>query len=105
MPFAAISGYLGTGKSLSFVRTHNMATQLSQFDSHPNDIAITQTEFIPDGLFFLDFSRPLKHLRWFGITNEWFGFTVCLAVPVIHQNEKEGGFVVGVHRSDPYFSN
>lgn len=75
-----------------------MATQLFQFNDYPNDIAITKTEFVPDGVFFLDFSRPLERIRW-------FGFTSALLVPVVHQGEHQGSFVVGVHRSDPYFKN
>lgn len=80
-----------------------MATQLFQFNAYPNDIAVTKTEFVSDGVFFLDFSRPLERLRWFGVLNRWFGFTAALSVPVVHQGEHQGGFVVGVHRSDPYF--
>lgn len=82
-----------------------MATQLLQFNEYPNDIAVTKTEFVLDGVFFLDFSRPLERLRWFGILNRWFGFTSALFVPVVHQGEHHGGYVVGVHRSDPYFKN
>lgn len=82
-----------------------MATQLFQFSENPIDIAITKTEFISGGLYFLDFSRPLERFRWFGVLNRWFGFTDTLIVPVVHQGENHGDFVVGVHRSDPYFKN
>ena len=82
-----------------------MATQLFQFHTHPNDVAITQTEYVDDGLFFLDFGRPLEHLRWFGVNNRWIGPTIGLYVPVVHQGEESGGFVVGVHRGDPCFGN
>ena len=54
---------------------------------------------------FFHFSRPLEHLRWFGVQNRWVGFTVALFVPVVHQGEHSGGYVIGVHRSDPYFAD
>lgn len=82
-----------------------MATLLFQVSENPIDIAITKTEFISGGLYFLDFSRPLERFRWFGVLNRWFGFTDTLIVPVVHQGESNGVFVVGVHRSDPYFKN
>ena len=82
-----------------------METQLFQFNSHPNDIAITKTKFLLDGLLFLDFRRPLKRIRWFGVLNRWFGFTVALSVPVVHQGEHQGDFVIGIHTNDPNFKN
>lgn len=82
-----------------------MATLLFQVSENPIDIAITKTEFVSDGLYFLDFSRPLERFRWFGVLNRWFGFTDTLIVPVVHQGESNGVFIVGVHRSDPYFKN
>lgn len=83
-----------------------MPTQLAQFNRFPEDVAISETgSFVEDGVFFLDFSRPLQRLRWFGVTNEFFGFTVALFVPVVHQGEDSGGYVAGIHRSDPYFKN
>jgi hypothetical protein len=33
--------------------------------------------------------------------NCWFGFAAGLLVPVIHQGEEQGGYVIGVDRSDP----
>ncbi len=44
-----------------------MVMQLFQFNEYPNDIAVAKTEFVLDGMFFLDFSRPLERLRWFAI--------------------------------------
>lgn len=82
-----------------------MPTQLFQFETHPNDIAVTKTEFVSGGMFFLDFSRPLERLRWFGVLNYWVGFTAALSVPVVHEGEHSGGYVIGIHRSDPYFKD
>ena len=60
---------------------------------------------IADGTFFLDFSRPLKRIRWFVVRNEWFGVTVGLLVPIVHERERTGGYVIGVSLSDPYFTD
>jgi hypothetical protein len=82
-----------------------MSLQLFQLDGNPNEIAVTKVDsFVTDGAFFLDFSRRMERLRWFGVLNGWVGLTVALVVPVIHQTEHDGGFVIGVHRSDPYFA-
>ena len=56
-------------------------------------------------MFFLDFSRPIKRLRWLGFRNTWVGFTVGLFVPVVHQAEKSGGFAVGISLNEPYFND
>jgi hypothetical protein len=82
-----------------------MTLKLFQLDAYPNKIAVTKVDsFVTNGAFFLDFSRPLAHLRWFGIQNRWLGPTVALFVPVAHQDEYSSGFVIGVPRSDPYFA-
>ena len=57
------------------------------------------------GVFFLDFSRPLKRYRWFGVPNEFFGFTIGLFVPVVHQGQANGVLSVAISRTDPYFKN
>jgi hypothetical protein len=81
-----------------------MTLQLVRLDAYTNEIAVTKVDsFVTDGAFFLDFSRPLEHLRWFGVQNRWVGLTVALFVPVVHQGEHNGGYVIGVHRSNPYF--
>ena len=83
-----------------------MATVLVQFPERPDDFAISETgTFVEDGVFYLDFSRPLKRLRWFGVPTEFFGITTALFVPVVHQAEKTGAFVVGIGVADPYFKN
>ena len=81
-----------------------MTVRLFKFDAQINLIAVTKTaEFVADGLFFLDFNRKIKKLRWWGL-DRWFGSTVALIVPVVHQSQPRGVFVIGVHRSDPHFS-
>ena len=80
--------------------------RLFKLPGHPDRIAVSNTDsFITDGAFFLDFSRPIEVRRWLGFTNRWVGFAVGLLVPVIHQGEESGGYVVGVNRSDPYFED
>ena len=83
-----------------------MPLQLIKLHEYPNDTAVTKVgSLVTDGAFFLDFCRPLEHLRWFGVQNSWVGFTFALLVPVVHQSEHIGGYVIGVRRSDPYFSD
>ena len=79
-----------------------MALRLFKLPDYPDRTAVSEVEgFVVDGAFFLDFSRPLEIHRWFGVANRWFGFAIGLFVPIIHQGEQQGGYVVGVHRSDP----
>ena len=75
-----------------------MALRLFELPDHPNQIAVSEVgAFVADGAFFLDFSRPLEPRR------RWFGSVVGMLVPVIHQGEHSGGYVVGIHRNDPSF--
>jgi hypothetical protein len=79
---------------------------LFELPDHPNRFAVTETEaMIADGTFFLDFTRPLKVRRWLGVANYSFGIAVGMLVPIIHECEREGGYVIAVNRSDPYFEN
>jgi hypothetical protein len=83
-----------------------MALQLIRLHAYPGETAVTKVGFVvPGGAFFLDFSRPLERIRWFGAQNRWFGFTVGLMVPVVHQGQRSDGYVISVHRSDPYFAD
>lgn len=83
-----------------------MALQLIKLNAYPNETAVTKAgSIVTDGVFFLDFSRPLEHLRWLGVHNRWLGFTVGLLVPVVHQGEHIGAYVIGVHRGDPCFAD
>ena len=82
-----------------------MTVQLFELEDHPNRIAVSKTDsFVDDGTFFLDFSRPIEKYRWFGVYNYCFGFTVGLAVPVIHQDEQHGEFSITIRRRDPCFA-
>jgi hypothetical protein len=78
-----------------------MAAHLFEIDAHPDRIAVSNIDsFVVDGAFFLDFSRQLGITRWLG-----FGVVTGLFVPVIRQGEKNGGHVIGIHRSEkPVFS-
>jgi hypothetical protein len=83
-----------------------MALQLIKLHAHPSETAVTKIgSVVTDGAFFLDFSRPLERIRWLGVRNRWIGFTVGLLVPVVHQGEAAGGYVIGVTPTDPYFTD
>jgi hypothetical protein len=84
---------------------YDMALQLFAFPGFPHDIAVTKNDDVSAQVcpFFLDFNRPLRKVRKFGVVNDWIGRTVLLGVPVVHQGERAGGFVISVPRGDPYF--
>lgn len=87
-------------------RTRPMATGFIKLHPFPNGIAVTKIDaVVTNGAFLLDFSRPLQHVRWLVILNPWLGITVGLFVPVIHQREEVGSFVIAVKRSDPSFED
>jgi hypothetical protein len=75
-----------------------MNTNLYELSNHPFQIAITKVDKRLDGgAFFLDFSRPLKNFKT-------FGFVRYLGVPVVHEGEHQGVFIVSVQRRDPNYS-
>jgi len=81
-----------------------MALQLFGFHERPHDFAATKAGVpLEDCVFLLDFSRPLGRLRWLGALNKWVGITVGLLVPVVHQAEQSGGYVISIRRGEPYF--
>ncbi|MEO8164306.1 MAG: hypothetical protein ABI619_02820 [Betaproteobacteria bacterium] len=81
-----------------------MALTIYAFHAHPHDFAVTKVGApIEECVFVLDFSRSLQRVRWFGTLNYWLGPTVALTVPVVHRAEQFGGYVISVHRSEPYF--
>jgi hypothetical protein len=81
-----------------------MALQLLELPQFPGRIAATEmVSLVPEGVFFLDFTRPLETHRWFGLRNHWIGPAIAIFFPVVHEGEREGGYVVGVDRSSPYF--
>ena len=77
-----------------------MPLQLVRLDSHPHEIAVTKAAVVPNGAFFLDFTRPLQPQRLLGI-----GPTISLFVPVVHQGEQVGGYVISLRRGSPYFAD
>lgn len=82
-----------------------MALLLLQLGAHPLEIAATKLDACLDGgAFFLDFTRPLKKQRWLLAWNDWFGLTMALYVPVVHQGEAAGRYRIAVDRGDPYFA-
>ena len=88
------------------VRAHDMALTLFGFHDRPHDFAATKAGVaLEDCVFLLDFTRPLERIRWFGVTNRWLGVKVGLLVPVVHQGQEKGEFVIGVHRGEPYFTD
>jgi hypothetical protein len=83
-----------------------MPITLVAFDDPPTRLAVTKVgTTVPDGQFFLDFTRKLEVIRWFGIRNRFVGPAVALLVPVIHVGEMSGSYVVGVSVGDPYFKD
>ena len=81
-----------------------MPLLLLQLASHPEEIAATKLDqCLPDGAFFLDFSRPLGVQRFCGVWNRWLGTVMALHVPVVHQDEVTGCRMIAVERVDPYF--
>ena len=78
-----------------------MTPRLFKIEEHPRRIAISGADtFVVGGAFFLDFSRPLIARRYLGVGPVWGIF-----VPVIHEGEREGSFVVDVGRDNPYFAD
>jgi hypothetical protein len=83
-----------------------MPLQLIAFDDHPGRVAVTKIgSTLADGRFFLDFTRSLEVIRWLGIRNRFVGLAVGLLVPVVHEGENTGAFVISVDASDPYFGD
>jgi len=83
-----------------------MALTLYGFHDRPHDFAATKADAtLEDCVFLLDFTRPLKRIHWLGVTNRWFGPTVCLLVPVRHQGDEKGGYVIGVRHGQLYFTD
>ena len=81
-----------------------MPVKLFSLDEFPDRIAVSKLEqYIEGGVFFLDFSRKLKIIReFFGLTLP-IGVAIGLFVPVMHQGESDGGYIISVHNSDPAF--
>ena len=71
-------------------------------DDDENVVTITVhsvEQLDPNRVFLLDFSHPLKKRGRFGFV------VVALLVPVIHQGEKVGGFIIGCHADGPHFKD
>lgn len=83
-----------------------MPITLIAFDDTPTRLAATKVGVVlPNGRYFLDFTRKLQVIRWFGVRNRYIGPAVALFVPVVHESEKSGGYMIGVHAGDPYFKD
>jgi hypothetical protein len=81
-----------------------MPLTLYALNEYPDEIAVTKAAgLLPEGHFFLDFSRPLERRRWLGIINRRVGFTIDIMVPVVHEHERDGGYVFGLRRDEAYF--
>jgi hypothetical protein len=81
-----------------------MSLKLFSLDDFPDRIAVSKLgQYIEGGVFFLDFSRKLEIVREFFGLRLPFGVAIGLFVPVIHQGESDGGYVISVHNSDPAF--
>lgn len=75
--------------------------RLFKLEQHPKRIAVSEVDtFVIGGVFFLDFSRPLELRRWMGV-----GPAIGAFVPVVHEGEKNGAYVVGIDKSNTYFAD
>jgi hypothetical protein len=82
-----------------------MALRLCELPDHPGQIAATKIGvFVTGGIFFLDFSRPLEPLWKPGLLIRWFHSPIGVLVPLVHQAEQSGGYVTGIHCSDPCYA-
>jgi len=84
----------------------SMTVLLYELPSHPGEMGISKIDPpVVDGAFLLDFSRPLKTTRrCFEITNSWIGTAVESFVPVIHQGEQKGNYLIHMYPTDPRFT-
>lgn len=74
-----------------------MQTSIFKIAIHPKELAVCKSDsHIVGGTFFLDFSRPLVIYRR-------LGFIRHLGVPVVHESQQDGGFVISVRKNDPNF--
>lgn len=74
---------------------------LFRHEKYPKRIGICASDtFVVGGAFFLDFSRPLIVRRYLGV-----GPVAGIFVPVIHEGEREGTYVVDVGRDNAYFED
>jgi len=78
-----------------------MALRLFKVEGHPGRIAVCDVDtFVVGGAFFLDFSRPLEVRRWLGV-----GPVTGAFVPVVHEGQSSGDYLVEVDRANPYFGD
>ena len=83
-----------------------MTLSLFGFHDRPHDFAITKSgATLSECPFLLDFKRPLERIRWLGMINRWAGLTTGLLVPVVHQGQDNGEYVICVRRGEPYFED
>ncbi len=83
-----------------------MALTLYGLHNRPHDFALTKINApLNECVFLLDFARPLERVRWLGVTNQWLGITLGMLVPVVHQGQENGEYVISIHRGQPYFSD
>ncbi len=81
-----------------------MPLTLFGFHDRPHDFAATKTRAtLEECKFFLDFSRSLETIRWFGVRNRWIGIKVGMLVPVVHTGEVDGRYVISLNRGELYF--
>ncbi len=78
-----------------------MTPRLYKIDKYPKRVAICASEsYVVGGAFFLDFTRPLIMRRYLGV-----GPVAGVFVPVIHEGEREGSYLVDVGRDNAYFDD
>ena len=83
-----------------------MPITLVAFNDPPTRFAITKVgATVPDKPQSSDAERKKIVIRWFGLRNRYVGPAVALLVPLIHEAEVSGGYVIGVTAGDPYFQD
>ena len=83
-----------------------MSLTIYGIQNYPHDFLVTNVGApLEQCAFLLHFGRKLERVRWLFGRNKWIGFTVGLLVPVVHLSERKGGFVIGVSRGEPYFTD
>ncbi len=79
----------------------SVSPRLFKIDKYPRRVAICVAEsYVVGGAFFLDFSRPLILRRYLGV-----GPVAGIFVPVIHEGEREGSYLVDMGCDNAYFDD
>lgn len=100
----SVGGRLRLDFDVLVMAIHLMPLTIYGFRDRPHDFAATKIgASLDECSYILDFTRPLKMTRWFGVVNQWLGWPIAMLVPVVHIGEEVGAYVISVRRGQPYF--